>query len=206
MFWQPAFCSRNRKAKLAITLIQLLATRENSKEIKAHKIIFSFCFISAFPIRLNRPGSSLESAALFPLCVPTCLRAYVGEAAPPPRSLLCWGRINAFSAHLCSIWLCNILFNPCGGLFRGSASCVAAESLTGSACTFSPLLKSFSFSEGMDFQWPCSKTSQGMWRECTYQERLIRFLLWVFACTLQAELFYQLWLVSLLLQNCQSFV
>lgn len=40
MFWQPAFCSRNRKAKLAITLIQLLAKRENSKKLK-HIRLFS---------------------------------------------------------------------------------------------------------------------------------------------------------------------
>lgn len=40
MFWLSAFCSRSRKAKLAITLIQLLAKRENSKKLK-HIRLFS---------------------------------------------------------------------------------------------------------------------------------------------------------------------
>lgn len=40
MFWQPEFCSRNRKVKLAITLIQLLTKRENRKKLK-HIRLFS---------------------------------------------------------------------------------------------------------------------------------------------------------------------
>lgn len=93
--------------------------------------------------------------------MPACLLAYVGEAASLTRSLLCWGRMNVFFEHLCSIWLCSILLNP-----RGACSTVLLHVLLRNilwslaapfpadvliCCRFFPVKN---FSKSTDFPWP----------------------------------------------------
>lgn len=175
VFWQPVVCSRSKKKKKKqqsslFTLIQLLANRENSKKLE-HKIIFSFCFSSTFPTRLNQPQRSLESPALFLLYVPPCLLAYVGEAASLTCSLLCWGWMNVFFERLLSIWLCNILLNPCGVcpmvllfiLLRNISPSLAAPFPVAILICWKVFLM-IPFSKAMGFQW-LFKASQGVWRE-----------------------------------------
>lgn len=176
VFWQPVVCSRSKKKKKKrkqsslFTLIQLLANRENSKKLE-HKIIFSFCFSSTFPTRLNQPQRSLESPALFLLYVPPCLLAYVGEAASLTCSLLCWGWMNVFFERLLSIWLCNILLNPCGVcpmvllfiLLRNISPSLAAPFPVAILICWKVFLM-IPFCKAMGFQW-LFKASQGVWRE-----------------------------------------
>lgn len=91
--------------------------------------------------------------------MPTCLLAYVGEAASLTRSLLCWGRMNVFFEHLLSIWLCNILLNPCGVCTMVLLHVLLQNILLGLPAPFSVDIlvcgKVFPvnlFSKGMDFQ------------------------------------------------------